>query len=381
LRVLLLTDAEVFAGTERHIFDLANGLQDEGVEAWIASPSPSILLDRSKAAGLKHIVVQKRGLIDRAAIATLSALLRRREIDIVHAHNGRTMLSAAIAVVTARKGCAIATQHFIEPDHAARTGPKATMYRAAHRWVSSRLSCYVAISAAVRDAMLARREAPPHRIHIVHNGMPPIDAGRLSAPEDVRRMLNVPMDHKLIVCAARLEHEKDTGTLISAMAEITNQQSNITCLIAGAGSLYAQLTEDIKLRSLDSSVRLLGFRDDVLSLIGACDLFVLPSLAEPFGLVLLEAMALSKPVIATNAGGPREIVADGSTGLLVPPGDPLAMAHAIRSLMIDRSRMETMGKLGNERFQESFTVRQMAQGMHAVYNSAVQSYNLDARAG
>src|SRR5580700_4135530 len=103
------------------MYELARGLRNEGVEAWIGSPSPSALKVHAESAGLRHVAIQKQGLVDRPAIAALTALLKSGEIDLVHAHNGRTMLSAAIAVTTARKGRAVATQHFLEPDHTSRT--------------------------------------------------------------------------------------------------------------------------------------------------------------------------------------------------------------------------------------------------------------------
>jgi glycosyltransferase involved in cell wall biosynthesis len=373
LRVLLLSDADVFAGTERHMFDLANGLRAEGVEAWIGSPSPSVLKDRAEFVGLRHVAIQKQGLIDRPAIGALTALLRSGEVDLIHAHNGRTMLSAAIAVTRARTGKAVATQHFLEPDHAGRTGPKAFLYHAAHRWVSAKLSCYIAISEAVKESMLKRREASPDRIHVVLNGMPAIDAAELTTPGDVRQALSIPTDHLILMCAARLEHEKDIATLITAVSEVSTSHPHITCLIAGAGSLEQDLKSEIGKRSLQHTVRLLGFREDILSLIGGCDLFVLPSQAEPFGLVLLEAMAMSKPVIATNAGGPREIVVDGSTGLLIEPANPSAMANAIRAIIQDRDTMKKMGSKGYERFHERFTAQQMSQRMIAVYETVLKS--------
>ena len=291
------------------------------------------------------------------------------------------MLSSAIAVSLARKGRAVATQHFLEPDHAARTGPKALIYSAAHRWVSGRLSGYIAISEAVRTAMLTRREAPPDRIHVVQNGVPPIDPTLLAAPKDVRQALNVPEDHLLILCAARLEKEKDIGTLLAALSKVNMAHSKVTCLIAGAGSLENELSATIERHSFQNTVRLLGFRNDILSLIGACDLFVLPSLAEPFGLVLLQAMALRKPVIATNAGGPREIVVDGGTGLLTPPGDSSAMALAISAFVDDRKSIIMMGDQGYDRFQERFTAKRMSQQMLAIYNGVINSTSTNSQVG
>ncbi len=374
MRVLLFSDADVFAGTERHMFDLAKGLNAEGIETRIGSPTPSILKDRADSAGIGHVCIQKRGLIDRAAIKQLVQLLKNKEIDIIHAHNGRTMLSAAIAVTLARTGKAAATQHFLDPDHAAKTGVKSMIYHSAHAWVSSRLSGYIAISDAVRDTMLSRKEAPPEKITVIHNGMYPVDILNQTPPAEVRASLNIPSDHLLIVSAARLEQEKNIVTLISAVEQVRRKHPNVTCLIAGSGTLEGELKSQITNMNQEANIRLLGFREDAISLIGACDLFVLPSVAEPFGLVLLEAMALGKPVIATDAGGPKEIVVSGSTGNLVPPSDPAAMATAIEHFIEHRSDLERMGKRGKERFNELFSAKTMSQRIAAFYEKILKQH-------
>ena len=103
----------------------------------------------------------------------------------------------------------------------------------------------------------------------------------------------------------------------------------------------------------------------------ACDIFVLPAPAEPFGLVLIEAMALGKPVIAAGAGGPLEIVADGESGLLVPPHDPAAMAAAISQLLADPEKIRAMGAAGRRRFETHFTADRMARQMADIYHKIV----------
>ena len=371
MRVLLFSDADVFAGTERHMFDLARGLIAEGVEASIASPTPSALKDHADAAGIRHVAIQKNGLVDRAAVAALSAMLKSGEIDVVHAHNGRTMLSSALAVTVARKGTAVATQHFLEPDHATKKGPKAAMFALAHHWVSARLSRYIAISEAVRESMLHRNEAPANKITVVPNGMHPIDRAKLAPSSDLRQLLGVPDDEVMILCAARLEREKDVTSLITAMQSAVRTMPRVRCLIAGQGSLQSALQAQIDTLGLAGNVALLGFRKDILSLINACDLFILPSLAEPFGLVLLEAMALGKPVIATDAGGPREIVVNGSSGILTPPSDPSSLASAIVTICSESGELQRMGKNGFDRFTEMFTAERMSRSMIIVYHDAV----------
>ncbi len=371
MRVLLFSDADVFAGTERHMFDLANGLRHQNVEALIASPTPSQLKDRAEGAGIPHIAIQKGGLIDSAAVKSLRQLLISGRVDLIHAHNGRTMLSSAVAVSLAGKGAAVATQHFLEPDHVNRKGPKSILSGAAHHWVGGRLKHYIAISDAVRDSMLSRNEAPVSKITVIPNGMPPVELEKLIAVSQVRSSLGLHEGQVMLLCAARLEKEKDVTSLITAMEVVSRTLPDVICFVAGKGSLHSELTAQINRLGLSGKVKLLGFRDDILSLIAACDLFVLPSLAEPFGLVLLEAMALRKPVIATDAGGPREIVVSGNTGTLVPPAAPESLARAIVQICSEPGALTRLGDHGFARYQELFTAERMSKAMISVYAQAL----------
>ena len=157
----------------------------------------------------------------------------------------------------------------------------------------------------------------------------------------------------LIVCAARLEPEKDIGTLIAAMAQVVAERPDARCLVAGTGSQQEFLHKTIERLHLADKVCLLGYREDALALIYASDVFVLPSLTEGFGLVLLEAMALGKPVVATAAGGPLEIVVPDGTGTLVPPSNPHALARALLALLNDT---EAQRKMGSKRLSALSTI-------------------------
>jgi glycosyltransferase involved in cell wall biosynthesis len=367
LRVALLTDADVFAGTERHILDLARGLRGEGVNVRIACPSPAVLEDAARSEGIPVITIQKKGLLNQEAANTLAGLLKSGELDIIHAHNGRSWLTAATAVSRAGVGRCIATQHFIEPNHATQKGIKAIISKTAHHWVTERTERIIAISQAVRQSMLDRHEAPSEKITVIPNG--------ITAPEvspdaviELRKSLNIEPDASLVVCAARLEPEKDIATLISAMARVVNEHPNAQCLIAGEGSQHAALEQQIGVMNLEKSVRLLGFRNDAHTIIAASDLFVLPSLAEPFGLVLLEAMSLGKPVVATRAGGPVEIVEDGVTGMLVSPKSPEEMAKVITNILFNQLISSKMSLFAAKRFADNFTVKRMAQDVHSIYS-------------
>ena len=367
LRVALFTDSDVFAGTERYMLDLGCALRDLGVTAMIACPTPSLLAERAAAEGLTVIPISKAGLINRPAVTMLAEMFRSGELDIVHANNGRTSLASAMAVRRARKGRFVATQHFLDPEHVSHTGLKSVIFHAAHRWVSRYMAHCVAISEAARAGVLKRGEAPEHKVTTILNGIRPLDPHQLASPAEIRAGLEIDLDTPLIVCAARLEREKDVRSLIAAMTEVKTAFPEVRCVVAGQGAQHAMLTAQIAEAGLQDTVQLLGFRTDAQALIQAGDIFVLPSLAEPFGLVILEAMALGRPVIATDAGGPPEIIENGVTGLLVPPSDPPALAAAIRRLLTDRKATEAMGRRGQERFEARFTAARMAQDMLELY--------------
>jgi glycosyltransferase involved in cell wall biosynthesis len=132
------------------------------------------------------------------------------------------------------------------------------------------------------------------------------------------------------------------------------------------------LRRQIKSSGLSDVVTLLGFRGDAYALLNAADLLVLPSLAEPFGLVLLEAMALSKPVVAVNQGGPTEIVADGETGILASSPSDSDIASAILKIIAIQRRWYSMGIAARQRYEQYFSTSRMAQATAKFYRHCTE---------
>jgi len=371
MKVALFTDSNVFAGTERHMLDLAIGLRDEDVEIHVACPVPSVLAERASAVGLSVIPIAKGGLLDGAAIRSLAKLLKAGTIDLLHAHNGRTALLAAAAVALAGRGCNVSTQHFLAPAHVSRRGAAAFLSRCAHWWVNRHTKAFIAISEAARAGMLARGQAPADRIAVVPNGTPPPDLALLGSAESIRQELGIAPDALLVVSVARLEREKNLETLIAAMRAVLAAEPRAVCLIVGDGSQRETLLAQISAFGLEGRVRLIGFRSDALAVMNAGDIFVLPSAAESFGLVLIEAMSVEKPVIAMRAGGPGEIVENGETGYLVTPAAVDELANALLALLSDINLRRRMGTAGHARFMKKYTVAGMTRGTIAVYERAL----------
>ncbi len=367
IRPLLLTDSDVFAGTERHILDLAAALRHFGVSPLIGCPDPGALAQRAHEEKFTVVPIAKKGVVDFAAARIISELLRSGKINLVHAHNGRTHIAAALAISRAGRGKLVATQHFLTPSRAMRRGLKALVPNFLHRWADRHTSATIAISDAVRHAALMRHDTAPEKIITIHNGIRASQAESTSSVAAVRHALGISPNQVMIFCAARLEKEKDIPSLVHAMTKIHEQFPGAICLIAGQGQEKDAIDSLLRSQHADRYVRLLGFRQDVAALMHACDIFVLPALAEPFGLVVVEAMAAAKPVVVTDAGGPPEIIENGRSGLLVPPESPGQLADALITLAADSSLRAAMGSAAHQRYSVQFTADRMAQDVLSLY--------------
>jgi len=349
------------------MLDLALALQERGLVAEIVCPDRGILAARARGAGVAVFAIEKHGGFDHAAILRLRDHIKSAGLDIVHAHNGRTALIATLAVLLAGRGRTVLTQHFLEPARVSRSGWRGWLARLIHRWILTRAEHVVAISDAVRRRMLERREVQPSKATTVWNGINDPAAAVQRSPHEIRETFGIAMGAPLIVSAARLEPEKAVDVLIAAMAVVRRQFPQARCLVAGEGRLRHELQEKVNSSGLKGTVELIGFQSDVLALVHAADVFILPSPAEPFGLALVEAMALARPVVAARAGGPVEIVIDEISGLLVHPGDSAAMAQAIVRILDNPALAQRLGEAARQRFVDAFTAGRMGLEMAAVY--------------
>ena len=373
MKVALLTDSAAFAGTERHMLDLTHVLRELGIDAQLACPDRGETAVRARQEGLPVFGLENGGLRAVAAVNTLRAQLRAGRWDLIHAHNGRATLQAVLACALARRGRVVTTQHFIDPARTKRRGWRAWLANRVHRWVEARTDATVAISEAVREALLRRDGTPPEKVHVAVNGLRDPAVQTLRSPGAVRAELGVSTGCPLIVCVCRLEPEKSVETLVRAMPDVLARFPAAVCVIGGAGSEQARIADEIARHGLGGSVRLPGFQKDPHSLMRAATVFVLPSRAEPFGLALVEAMALRCPVVATAAGGPLEIVEDGVSGLLVTPDDPAALARTLGRLLAEPSLRERLAAGARQRYEQRFTVGQMGRGIAAIYEGVAST--------
>lgn len=370
VRVLHLLDTNQIAGIERHLLQLSSGLARLSVDVVIGCHGGEVLEAEARRLGIGTVPVFSKGglLMDRIR---LGKALQRDEVDIIHAHNGYTMLLAAWAS-RSNNVTAVATQHFVTVRHEQQyKGLKRYLARKTHRWMNERLTQIVAVSHAAGTAMRKREGIEPGKIVVVPNG---VSSSRPLLPAErqaTRTAFGIACHALLVVTVARLETEKGISVLLDAIRSVQQSVPEARFLIVGEGRQRAALEAQARHLELMDTVTFTGYREDVAALIGSSDLFVLPSLQESFGLGLVEAMALEVAVIGTRTGGQREVVKEGVNGLLVPPGDAASLAAAITQLLKSPRRRLAMGKAGYARFQSCFTAEQMAQATKHVYEEAL----------
>lgn len=370
MRVCVWTDSDRFAGTERHCVQLASGLREEGVEVLVACRPRSPLHQKAVELGVETELLDA-SRFPLLCLGRIQNLLRSGRVSVLHTHNGVTTALGALARRGVRRGALVATQHFIEPARTRRRGFSAWMVGGLQRWNEKGVNRWVAISAGVREAMLRRGDAENSRIALVPNGMqgPPCAEKTRS---EARQALGMDASDWVLVCPARLEAEKDHRTLLHASGMLQAEGVSFRVFCVGDGSLRSRLQATVEALKLTDRVRFVGHQEVVEDWIRAADAVVLPSPAEPFGLVLLEAMSRNLPVVAADSGGPREIL-EGGAGVVFFPGDARDLAQKLLDLRRDPVRLEAIAQAGHIRWEQHFTHRKMVQSMRAVYEMALRS--------
>jgi glycosyltransferase involved in cell wall biosynthesis len=285
-------------------------------------------------------------------VLRLAGLFRRWRADVVHTHDNRPLVYGAPAARLARVPQVIHTKHY---GRIAHIGRRQALLEAAAARLSDRFICVSRDSATAAIA----QGVPARKVGAIWNGI------------DLARFAYVgPCPGGPAVLVARLSPEKDIATLLRAAALVARAEPGFRLEIAGNGPCLLELQQLAGELGLGERVRFLGEVRDVPGLLARASLFVLSSLTEGISLTLLEAMARGLPVVATRVGGNPEVVADGETGLLVPPGKLEILAEAVLQLWRDPGRGRKLGLAGRRRVEANFAVRGMVSRYEALYEGS-----------
>ncbi len=244
----------------------------------------------------------------------------------------------------------------------------------AHAWLARAARRLGPDVIAISEAVAGQFDGLPCTVHLVPNGIPLDRFEPGPPPPGLREELGLLLGAPLACVVGRLTPWKGHQALLRAWAQVVQRIPEARLLVVGEVAFWDSSYEQ-ELRDLAAALRVeghvvwLGFRDDVADLLRLSDLLVLPSVDEPFGRVIIEAMATSLPVVATASGGVPEIVLDGETGLLVPTHEHEPLAEAIATILGDRELAGRMAKAGHERAMAHFDVRRVARQVGEIYES------------
>jgi glycosyltransferase involved in cell wall biosynthesis len=296
-----------------------------------------------------------------AAVVRLARLLRRRRVDVVHGHLPDATIVALAAGRLAGTPVRVFTRHHFDENWALGTGAWALVDVAMAR----RASAVVVASHAVRNHMLWRERLRDVDIHVIPHGLDERSAPTDAAIAAARREF-ASNGAYLVGAMARLAPAKGLEYLLDGFARFAAERADARLVIVGAGDAAALRQRAVAL-GIGERVEFAGWRQDAAALMRSFDVFVHTPLTEAFGLVVIEAMAASRPVIATNVGGIPEIVDDGRTGLLVPPADAGAVAAALRSVSGHEIDVASMVAAAEAEVSRRYTADRMADAYERLY--------------
>ena len=312
-------------------------------------------------AGIPISLVKKGPGLDYSLPIRLRKLFMRERVGIVHTHGINPFFYGTIG---ARLTGRLVT---IQTDHARGLFPVARKEMTSERVLSWFVDRIVAVSEGVRSDLIKYERIDPSKIEVIYNG---IDEQRFRTaidPVKKRAELGIRPEETVIGVGVRLSEQKGISYLIEAAAVLFRDYPTVKLLILGDGELRGSLERLAEERGVREKVLFTGFRSDMGELLQIIDIYALPSLWEGHPLVLLEAMAAGKPVVATDIPGNNEIVQNGRTGLLVPCRNSERLANALGTLAADRELRLSMGAAGYERYLREFRLDRMIRDYEDLY--------------
>jgi glycosyltransferase involved in cell wall biosynthesis len=367
-RLLLVVTLAETGGAQTYMTTLLPAIS-ELFDTTVAAHVPGPVADAARATGvpfveLRHVRRPLSPWRDPLGLLELVALMRRVRPHVVHANSAKAGVLARLAAGATRVPIRIYTVHgwaFLAHD-----GVTAAVYRWAERAVRPLTTVAICVAESEKRAGIAAGVCDPRTTVVIRNG---VDSGK-SRPPEVR---NGP---PRIVSVGRLQAPKDPLTLVRALGSLRGTPFEAD--IVGEGPLRPTVELELERLGLDASVRLLGERRDVTSLLARSDVFVLVSRSEGLPLSVLEAMAVGLPVVASRVGGIPEVVVDGETGLLVLAEDAEQLAAALDRLLNDDALRRRLGEAGRTRVREHFDLDSVRRAHIDLYRRELAKRGLPA---
>lgn len=354
LKILIVITGLGVGGAERLVTGLADTFVAAGHDVTLVYlHGRPVIVPKSTEVKLLGLRISKNPIRVMAGLLRLRKIIKELRPDVVSTHMFHANLFGRLLRLLTEVPKLVSSSH--------NTNEGGWLRMLVYRITDSLADISTNVSEEAVRSFEKKRAVPAGRMLVLHNG---IDVDSFSyddhARHQIRESLGIPHSRLVVLACGRINEQKDYPNLLRAVSGFTNKHGSLSLFIAGDGPLRRSMENYTTELGIDEQVCFLGVRHDVPALMSACDIFVLSSAWEGFGLVVAEAMACKRVVVATDCGGVREVV--GSAGYLVPPKDSLALQYAVEqaaSLSLYDARL--MGNAARARVESLYSIRAASQ--------------------
>lgn len=359
VKILHLTTDSRIGGTEKNIISLVTHLNKDRYENTVVALMPGgEMIDGLRGYGIEAECLGMWNKFDLSAIFKLYRIFREKKIDILHTYLFHANVLGRMVGRLAKVPVIISSIRVMES-------------RRHHLWIDWLTNWMVdaetCVCEAVRKFTMERVGIRPDKLVTIPNG---IDVREYNLDIDLggeKRKLHIESNYPVLGVMGRLHEQKGYIYLLRAMVKIVKKYPRTILLVVGDGPLRKRLEGECAKLGINEAVKFLGFRKDIKELMTLMDVFVLPSLWEGMPNVLLEAMALGRPVVATRVGGAEELIEDGVTGLLVPPADEGTLAEAIINILTREDKGKKLSEIAKREVERRFALEDTIEKTERLY--------------
>jgi glycosyltransferase involved in cell wall biosynthesis len=371
IRILHLIETGGPGGAEKVLLNIVKHINSRQFSSLVMVPRKGWLYETLKKHHLETRVLESHRSWDVGFLLKLSSLIRKEKINLIHSHlPGMNFYSCLAGRITKRP--VIVTYHGMIED-----GDKRKWKNIFKNFmVRNTAAQVVTVSDYLKKELIKKIGVDPNKIVTLYSGIDFNAFGPTKSSVELRQKLGLPESTPLVGTIGNIRKSKGYEYLMRSVKLVVQKMPNVFFLIVGEKEekLFHELNKLTEKLGLKERIKFLGFREDVADCLNILDIFVLSSTTEGFSIATVEAMSLAKPVVVTDCGGPREIVTDGQTGFLVPPGDHKSLAEKIILLLRNQKLREEMGNQAQIWVRKKFSLEENIKNYELLYINCMKRH-------
>jgi glycosyltransferase involved in cell wall biosynthesis len=376
INILFVTSSpgHVFGGGKQAFYNLISRLDRRRFNPLVATAPTGRYAEMLRAVGVRLIPLAMNNRFDLRIPYRLARIVREHAVTIIHSHGGGRadffihLTSKLVNVPVKITTVANLVERWFDVNPI-----QLYVYKKIQSKTEKTFDHFICVSDYLADHLIRQHGLDRTKINTIYNG---VDLDYFEGTPDYPKIKNEFLqkgERILIGAVGRLVAEKGLKYLLTSMPKVLKRFSEARLLLVGDGALRTDLERIAIDLDLTGKVTFVGFRSDIKEILSSLDILVLPSLLEGFPMIILEAMAMAKPIVASDIPGIREQIIDGKNGILVPIKDPNAMAAAIINILADRKVAENIGLAARKTVDEKFSIERMVAETESLYLSLLKA--------